>query len=1170
MQNKVLIVDGDTRSLRLLEVSLKQAGYRVVTATSGIDALSQLEVEIPDLVLADTDIGEVDGFALYARLQQRPEWAHLPFIFILDGDNPAEKLRAVQLGAGDFLTKPVFLKEALSRVELLLEKQAQRGERGPGQATTSGRARFAGALSGTALLDLLQTMELGRKSGIAYCVSGRGQRATVYFADGVVVDAELGRRSGMDAFYRILTFAGGEYRVELLTVVRQPRIEIGAPGLLMEAMRYLEEWNRLCAALPPLTAPLTPLGGTAGALRPESLPAELRETLQLFDGRRSVLDVLDLLDQEAESPPDALMRLGAVAKLYAARLLTPAGRPISGEPRAPVPTPLAVPRLSSAPTARLTPPPMPRLTPPPMPRLTPPPLVGGRAAALAGLGRPTPVSLPRAIVKTPAPVGDSGALTLSEDLLITLVPGLPQEEQAALHHTSAASSSDESLTPLPPPFPAAARPTPVEQPAVHSVMPQPFPKTPPLPGDATSLRPAIAAARLTPPPTPLEASGVSRPPRPELARARLTPPPIPQERAARMTPVVPLTPLEVARPPAFATERLTPPQLPATRTARLTPEPPPATIEAAMPTSAAGRLTPPPMPPARMTPEALRAQSAAATPPMPAFAEERLTPPALAHSAVRLTPAALRAQSEAAIPPMQELAEGWMPPPSSESEMTLEAQLETIETAASTIPELRLARLTPATAVDAADVVDAADAAAPPTEPPSTRPPDAPARAPSEGASPPGHNLARLAQRLAATRQPLPFAPPPLPNFAVTAVAAAPVSSEPAAGSRQLATASAPGVAAATASQSWIGSLPELEPISIPEFELTIEHSAPSWAQGSPPLQSSAAPSSELKANKTLPVHLRSQPKAAAAELDHAVHVSAPVPLPAEAASISLPPIEIEAPPAHLLLPVPPPAVSARKRWGKVVAGVIAGTALFSLGAGLYWVRQELDRGITVTLPQREEPPAPRVPPPTVNKQVAAEAAQPGPAKPEPAPTPAPPSAAPAAAEAPPPAVPDNQAGQLQSAAAVAAAAPQNLPAAAPPASTTASADPAASAATQPSGELAALLARARAFEHRGALTQAYHAVRSAQRLQPRSAEVFALLAQLSLDEGNANKAAGLAKRALSLNKSNADAYLVLGTVEQARSHAAKARVYFKKYLALAPTGDRAVEVRAVLRLGQH
>lgn len=144
--------------------------------------------------------------------------------------------------------------------------------------------------------------------------------------------------------------------------------------------------------------------------------------------------------------------------------------------------------------------------------------------------------------------------------------------------------------------------------------------------------------------------------------------------------------------------------------------------------------------------------------------------------------------------------------------------------------------------------------------------------------------------------------------------------------------------------------------------------------------------------------------------------------------------------------------------------------------------------------------------------------------------------------------------------------------AAAPPA-VGSPADPAAGmeAAKQPvaSGPFAVLIGKARAFEHRGALAAAYHAAHAAQRLQPRSAEVFALLAQLALDEGNADKAAGLAKRARYLDPSNAEAYLVLGTVEQARSRSASARTFFKKYLELAPNGERAVEVRAVLHSGR-
>jgi tetratricopeptide (TPR) repeat protein len=113
------------------------------------------------------------------------------------------------------------------------------------------------------------------------------------------------------------------------------------------------------------------------------------------------------------------------------------------------------------------------------------------------------------------------------------------------------------------------------------------------------------------------------------------------------------------------------------------------------------------------------------------------------------------------------------------------------------------------------------------------------------------------------------------------------------------------------------------------------------------------------------------------------------------------------------------------------------------------------------------------------------------------------------------------------------------------------------------------LLAKARAFERSGSLLKAHHAARAAQRLHPRSAEVLALLSQLALDEGNADQAAALAKRALLADQRSAEAYLVLGTVEQARAHTAKARAYFKRYLELAPSGDRARDVRAVLRMAR-
>ena len=66
----LLLVDGDPKSLRVMEVSLKKAGFSVTTAVNGRDALDKCEISPPDLILSDTKMPEMDGFELCRRLKQ--------------------------------------------------------------------------------------------------------------------------------------------------------------------------------------------------------------------------------------------------------------------------------------------------------------------------------------------------------------------------------------------------------------------------------------------------------------------------------------------------------------------------------------------------------------------------------------------------------------------------------------------------------------------------------------------------------------------------------------------------------------------------------------------------------------------------------------------------------------------------------------------------------------------------------------------------------------------------------------------------------------------------------------------------------------------------------------------------------------------------------------------
>ncbi|HEU4408659.1 MAG TPA: response regulator [Polyangiaceae bacterium] len=314
-KQQLLLVDADPRSVRVLEVSLRKAGFTVTTAADGLDALAKLELSPPDLVLSDTRLPRLDGYGLVRRMKERPEWAHIPVVFLTSQRSIEDKIRGLELGVEDYLTKPIFVRDLLGRVNLLLARRTH--DSIASLPASGGRTKFAGSLKDMAVVDLLQTFEVSRKTGVVL-LTRHEEMCKVYIREGKVLDAELSHLRGEEAVYRALLWNDGQFEVHFCPVNNEDVIGTSTQGLLMEGMRRVDEWGRLLEQLPPLD---TVFEVDVGQLieRLNEIPDELNGVLRLFDGRHSLTEVVDA------SPFEDLSTLDTVSKLYFEGLLTPLG-----------------------------------------------------------------------------------------------------------------------------------------------------------------------------------------------------------------------------------------------------------------------------------------------------------------------------------------------------------------------------------------------------------------------------------------------------------------------------------------------------------------------------------------------------------------------------------------------------------------------------------------------------------------------------------------------------------------------------------------------------------------------------------------------------------------------------------------------------------------------------
>jgi DNA-binding response OmpR family regulator len=119
-RSKILIVDDEPFNIDVLEQLLEELGYATVVATNGQEALSQVAAEPPDLILLDVMMPIMDGFTVCRMLKDQESTRLIPVIIMTALGAVEDRIKGIEAGADDFLTKPVYERELLARIHTAL------------------------------------------------------------------------------------------------------------------------------------------------------------------------------------------------------------------------------------------------------------------------------------------------------------------------------------------------------------------------------------------------------------------------------------------------------------------------------------------------------------------------------------------------------------------------------------------------------------------------------------------------------------------------------------------------------------------------------------------------------------------------------------------------------------------------------------------------------------------------------------------------------------------------------------------------------------------------------------------------------------------------------------------------------------------------------------------
>lgn len=229
---RVLLVDADPEESTVLELRMVEQGFDVKTARSVAAARKLVTAEGADfdLVVCELELPDADGLAFLSEARKETWGRDMPWVVHTQKQGRAEANRAFELGAMDFVAKPVQADVLVAKLKAMLDQWS----------TGRGAKGVSGSLREMGLPDIVQVLFHGRKTGRLNVRSG-GKNGEIHFLEGNIANAVVGELQGAQAFYALLKFEEGDFALDPGFIPPKRVMQESSEALLLEGMRRMDE-----------------------------------------------------------------------------------------------------------------------------------------------------------------------------------------------------------------------------------------------------------------------------------------------------------------------------------------------------------------------------------------------------------------------------------------------------------------------------------------------------------------------------------------------------------------------------------------------------------------------------------------------------------------------------------------------------------------------------------------------------------------------------------------------------------------------------------------------------------------------------------------------------------------------------------------------------------------